>query len=147
MKWRLIYDFNDYFHQIECGKPWSPPLQCTQYHTGLAGTIKSWNFDDSTNIHNNDMAYAVCLRREKGYCGFSVIPANEPFSFVWDRLTTRGESGEICRTDNINIPGTSLTGRGVSTERYCGYKLTSMAQGPYPPTTHDRLVTYRTPFR
>ena len=113
----------------------------------IAGTIKSWNYDDSNNIHNNDLAYSVCIRREKGYCGYSVVPANEPLSFVWDRVTSRGESGEICRTDNVNIPGTSLTGRGVSTERYCANKLTHLTQSANPPAVHDRLITYRTPFR
>ena len=112
----------------------------------MTGTIKSWNYDDTNNIHNTDLAYSVCIRREKGYCGYSVVPANEPLSFVWDRLATRGESGQICRTDNVNIPGTSLTGRGVSNERYCGNKLTHAAQGPNP-AVHDRLITYRTPFR
>ena len=134
--------------QIECGKSWAPPLQCKQYHTELSGTIKSWNFDDSNNIHNNDLAYSVCIRREKGYCGYSVMPANEPNSFVWDQAAF-GRAGEICRTDNFNIPGSSLTGRGASTERYCGNKLTQSTSlsAPTSPPVHDRLITYRTPFR
>ena len=65
--------------KIECGKAWSPPPQCKEYHTGKAGTVKSWNFDDSNNIHNNNLAYSICIRREKGYCGYSVVPADEPF--------------------------------------------------------------------
>ena len=134
--------------QIECGKTWSPPLQCKEYHTEVAGTIKSWNYDDSNNIHGNDQAYSVCIRREKGYCGFSVTPANEPNSFLWDR-TDDGESGQICRTDNVNIPGSSLTGRGASTERYCGGLLTHQTDKTNPGTgvTSDILISYRTPFR
>ena len=47
----------------------------------MAGTVKSWNFDDSNNIHGNNQAYSICIRREKGFCGYSVIPASEPDRF------------------------------------------------------------------
>ena len=135
-----------YIIQIECGKPWSPPLQCKEYHTGVSGTFKSWNFDDSNNIHSNDLAYSICIRREKGYCGYSVTPANEPLSFVWDQAT-RGRGGAICRTDNFSIPGSSLDGRGLSLERYCGNILVHVEKPPTGPSVSDTLITYRTPFR
>ena len=68
--------------QIECGMSWTAPSQCKEYHTGIAGTVKSWNFDDSNNIHGNDQAYSICIRREKGYCGYSVVPADEPLRLL-----------------------------------------------------------------
>ena len=76
----LCIDYN-LLSKIECGQAWSPPHQCKEYHTGMAGTVKSWNFDDSNNIHGNNQAYSICIRREKGFCGYSVIPASEPDRF------------------------------------------------------------------
>ena len=61
---------------------WTAPSQCKEYHTGIAGTVKSWNFDDNNNIHGNDQAYSICIRREKGYCGYSVVPADEPLRYT-----------------------------------------------------------------
>ena len=75
-------------------------------------------------------------------------------SFVWD-LQPRGRTGESCRPDSVNIPQTSLTGRGVSTQRYCGGVLSAVdfpMQGPAlaptaGPDISSKLISYQTPYR
>ena len=75
-------------------------------------------------------------------------------SFLWD-LQIRGRTGESCRPDAVMMPQTSLTGRGPSTQRYCGgvlsavdFALAGPAAAPTEgPAVSSQLITYQTPFR
>ena len=71
------------------------------------------------------------------------------FSFVWD-LQLRGRTGEICRPDAVNIPQSSLTGRGVSPQRYCGNILSVVdfaTANAGSPVISSKLISYQTPYR
>ena len=63
--------------QVECGAVWGPPPGCLQYHTGPAGSLETWNYADPSNIHTNNQAYTVCIRRERGSCGYAATPVDE----------------------------------------------------------------------
>ena len=56
--------FNIKFSQIECGSDMLAPPNCLQYFTGLEGTIKSFNFDES--VHLADQYYDICIRTDAG---------------------------------------------------------------------------------
>ena len=40
---------------------------------GTTGSVKTWNYDDTNNIHTNSQNYAICIRREKGYCANAYV--------------------------------------------------------------------------
>ena len=53
--------------QISCGEAWAPPSGCAQYHTGLSGNVKSFNYGISNDYHHlADQYYAICVRKEIG---------------------------------------------------------------------------------
>lgn len=132
--------------QIECGERWTPPANCLQYFTGLTGSVSSWNYEDTNYIHTNNQDYAVCLRREQGYCGVSWTQDSSPNSFGVDGGKTKGRGGGLCRTDWVAIPGGSLTGRGASLERWCGAVFGAISTASL--LEHGTMITtYQTPFR
>lgn len=55
---------------LECGNRARAPDGCTQYFTGVSGTVQSYNFADEVMLQ--DLDYANCIRRERGYCQFRV---------------------------------------------------------------------------
>jgi len=125
--------------QIECGRTWSPPANCQEYHTGISGTYNNWNYD-GTRLYTKNMAYSVCFRREKGYCGIGHINDG---GFQWGN-NPAGLASEKCIPDFIGIPQGSVTGRGKSLQRWCG-KFFGVET---PPASQNiEVVTYQTPFR
>jgi len=57
--------------QIPCAVNYRPPSGCFQYHTGLTGTIKTFNYDASAaanQIHLANQRYDICVRQEEGMC-------------------------------------------------------------------------------
>ncbi|KAF4518763.1 hypothetical protein B566_EDAN006167 [Ephemera danica] len=58
----------------------SVPLGCTQYFTGVTGTVTSFNYGTSKNGADTrqlvDQQYTVCVRPEAGYCGIDWSPAD-----------------------------------------------------------------------
>jgi hypothetical protein len=70
------------------------------------------------------------------------------FSFNIDKSNSLGQRGEDCGSDAIGIPGGSLTGHGMSYERWCGSLFGAM--NPTANTgsaSENQVTTYRTPFR
>lgn len=53
------------------------PNNCLQYYTGTSGVIQSFNYDQasmlsrSTPSYFNNLNYAICIRREAGYCSIT----------------------------------------------------------------------------
>ena len=137
--------------------------------TGVTGTLTSWNYDDPNYIHTNNQDYGICIRREKGYCGVTYFRADETnrlahhicnvynktavlLSFNVDKNNNNGERGDDCGSDAISIPGGSLTGYGVSYERWCGSLFGAMQTTPTAvsgtsSSSENQVTTYRTPFR
>jgi len=135
--------------QIECGKSWAPPPNCFQYLTGVSGTFKSFNYDDSNDVFTNSQMYGICLRREKNYCGYSVVPVNEPNSFSMGNYNNaRGE--DSCRIDYFAVPGGSESGRIYSTQRWCGLAFGHEVGTPAALVNiayNNAMISYVTPFR
>ena len=51
--------------QIPCGAAWAPPSGCAQYHTGLSGNVRSFNYGTSDDYHHlADQYYSICVRKE-----------------------------------------------------------------------------------
>ncbi|XP_076333432.1 uncharacterized protein LOC143237756 [Tachypleus tridentatus] len=109
--------------QIPCGSPISAPDGCLQYYTGVTNVIKSFNYNPQpTGVHFlNDLSYAMCIRRENGFCsvsyreegrrGFDIGPGNDPITGT-----------RCCRLAYLLIP-TGSTGRarmGNVGDRFCG---------------------------
>ena len=133
--------------QIECGVSWTAPANCLQYFTGITGTVSSWNYEDTNYIHTNNQDYAICVRREQGYCGASWTQDSSPNSFGVDGPMEKGRAGANCRLDYLAIPGGSVTGRGASVERWCGAVFGVINTTP-PLLDHGLMITtYQTPFR
>ena len=49
--------------QVLCSSPVLPPGGCLQYHTGLAGQVRSFNFLAATYNHLADQYYKVSLQQ------------------------------------------------------------------------------------
>ncbi|XP_030764365.1 uncharacterized protein LOC115888705 [Sitophilus oryzae] len=101
---------------------------CLQYYTGVTGVIESFNYDQaamfnrSTPGYFNNLNYAICIRREAGYCSITYrnVQGGQtyPFQLVNElpsgQLTVpQGQAGvDIlnCPDDYIIIDGTRLCG-------------------------------------
>lgn len=89
--------------QIECTNPSKAPSNCLQYYTGPSGAFSSFNYEtsqfqdfSSTNpssgqsqgildaTYLNGMDYAICFRKENGFCtqSYSVNSSFSPFEIV-----------------------------------------------------------------
>ena len=44
----------------------SSPNGCLQYHTGIDGRFKTFNFDGDTIQHLRNQDYRICVRQEEG---------------------------------------------------------------------------------
>ena len=88
---------------------WRPRSGCSQWFTGVTGTLQSFNFAGGMHLANQD--YTICIRQEVGYCSieytadtFKVsLGATSPPSYT----PSNGHSGVdniACQTDYINIP-------------------------------------------
>ena len=44
------------------------PTDCQQYFTGVAGNVKSYNWDGLTQVYSVPQEYTSCFRQEVGYC-------------------------------------------------------------------------------
>jgi len=132
--------------QIDCGTIYTAPPNCLQYHTGMTGSVQTWNYDDSNNIHTNDQNYAICIRREKGYCGNAYVVDSASNSFGVDGSNTKGRGGAQCKLDFVGIPGGTASGYGNSMERWCG-AVFGVLSAPGLHEGSNQIITYRTPFR
>ena len=106
------------FDQIHCGEYFTPPHGCAQYFMSASGIVKSFNFGTSDDYHHlNDQDYAVCFRREKGYCRISYRATDEGESFYLSTTPqtspTKSKVGETsCGADFLLIPRGTNGGAG-----------------------------------
>lgn len=42
---------------------------CLQYHTGVSGQIKSFNYDPTSGRQLSNQDYGICVRMERNFCG------------------------------------------------------------------------------
>jgi len=105
--------FNILLRQISCTATWRAPTDCTQYFTGVSGSVKSYNFAGGQLL--NSQYYTNCIRTEKGYCGIqwkeSSTSSPDPFQMT-KHPVTNGGSGHptACPASFIYIPNLSPDG-------------------------------------
>ncbi|CAG9770245.1 unnamed protein product [Ceutorhynchus assimilis] len=106
----------------------SSQSNCLQYYTGVSGVIQSFNYDQasmfnrSTPGYFNNLNYAICIRREAGYCSITYTNVRNsqtnPFQLVnvlpnGQSTVPSGQAGVDvlnCPDDYIIIDGTRLCG-------------------------------------
>jgi len=91
--------------QFECSDRHRPPPGCTQYHTGVSGTLNSYNFAGGYHLANMD--YSHCIRTERGYCSiwYHQVSASSFKMSGTNAATAPGVTGDSCATlDHVTIP-------------------------------------------
>ena len=82
MSYVIIYMYYTYisipFCQYATPKYFRAPAGCLQYFTGVAGTIKSFNWGDGTGTCSagcmtQSQDYYACVRKESGIYTYSII--------------------------------------------------------------------------
>ncbi|XP_067129256.1 uncharacterized protein [Centruroides vittatus] len=87
--------------QISCRDVDRVPSNCLQYYTGVQGNIKSFNynfnprfdqiqgnqpFETVENGYFNNLDYAICFRKELGFCSITFTVANSTISTTGNNL-------------------------------------------------------------
>ena len=115
---KINYQIKDLFRsQLECDAEWRPRSGCTQWFTGVTGTLQSYNFAGGIHLANQD--YAICIRQEAGYCSIEYTADTFKVSLGLDSLnhassstpdniplvnTKSGVDNIVCQTDYVLIP-------------------------------------------
>jgi len=117
--------------QLECGARWSPQSGCTQWFTGVTGTLQSYNFAGGQHLANQD--YSICIRQEAGYCNIEYTADTFKISLGVSDITTdpytfanthSGVDPAGCQTDYITIPvGGATAGANANENVFCGVFL------------------------
>jgi len=107
--------------QIACTATWRAPTDCTQYFTGVSGTVKSYNFGQMLQ----SMDYENCIRTEAGYCRIqwqeSTVTSPDPFGILSTTPAATGADAggaadatlateHNCYKGHISIPDMSMNG-------------------------------------
>merc|ERR1711902_174043 len=83
--------FNILTRQIACTATWKAPTDCTQYFTGVSGSVLSYSYGQLLK----SQYYTNCIRTEAGYCAIqwkqSSTTSPDPFG-VGASPTTQIES-------------------------------------------------------
>jgi len=140
-KWNVLT------RQIPCDETYAAPTDCTQYLTGITGSLSTYGYNDgATTIENlKSLNYKVCIRREEGYCSIRHTACSSTsfdLSAIDNADTAPGVRGAGCYKDFIGIPAGSLDGEGVTYDRYCGGALTYTS----PITTPQAIISKSVPF-
>ncbi|XP_065218295.1 uncharacterized protein LOC135844112 [Planococcus citri] len=125
--------------QIPCNSNFRAEDGCLQYFTGIAGTIKSFNYEPAIGLHLSNQDYSICIRAERNFCGIQYTQCidavnNRTHSFSLTGNTVGQNSvassvgsvgGNACNMDWLIIPCVSNVGKlnnGQSTcvDRLCG---------------------------
>ena len=54
---------------------------CLQYFTGVAGQIRSFNYDPTTGLQLSNQDYSICIRNERNFCGVLYTQCDDPGRF------------------------------------------------------------------
>jgi len=137
--------------QYSCNDPYVACQQgCFQYHTGITGTIQSYNFAGSSMIASQN--YKNCIRQEEGYCciqysAISYAVGATTCAAGGTAGATRCSGASLCLQDMILIPGAGQDKGGNPTvgenyERFCGVNLNSLGF----PAVNSPIVSCDCPF-
>lgn len=96
--------------QIACNSPYRPPANCLQYFTGPSNTISSFNFRiDVDSTYTNFLNYAICIRKEKGYCAIEYTNTETPGLATFDIVNKVNNNGEVIDTTPEGEAGVGLS--------------------------------------
>merc|ERR1719154_722945 len=123
--------------QLSCDDPLVANQEgCFQYHTGVTGTLNSYNFAGGAQLIGQN--YKNCIRQEEGYCcieysviGYSLGPdsitcVQAGGAATSEALATRCTGATTCTSEYILVPGVEAANAAVNTyDRFCGLFLTS----------------------
>jgi len=125
---------------------------CFQYHTGITGTIQSYNFAGAQQLAAQN--YKNCIRQEEGYCciQYTVISYNMGGGAA-DAVTTcatnddnRCSGATLCTADFIIIPQGGFSPNSpagnVNYDRFCGLNLNA---GGFP-AANQPVISCKCPF-
>ncbi|XP_067004160.2 uncharacterized protein [Anabrus simplex] len=130
------------------------PTGCLQYHTEMAGTIQSFNYQDGQGHYQSNLDYAICIQRSPNTCRVEYRQTEN--SLFWINSAEGPElqegvgrtgivSCDLTSHDYLHIPG----GRGgsineegdgateqtvlstASTDKFCGRSLSGLAVEEY----------------
>jgi len=126
--------------QIACHSAYKAPAGCLQYFTGVAGTIKSFNFGDGTGTCSagcwtQSQDYYACVRKESGMCSIQYAPSTVTTGDAFK--LTNGATTSLVDADNcvtiapgngfIEIPSVRLATTSGAVDKaggiYCGTVL------------------------
>jgi len=114
---------------------------CFQYHTGITGTVQSYNYAGSFQLVGTN--YKNCIRQEAGYCCIEYIPiAFKMGPIACAAAATRCASNSLCSEDYIIIPEGIHQGPPASFDRFCG---TFISPGGIS-NVNAPVTTCKTPF-
>jgi len=111
---------------IECDSAAKAPGGCLQYFTGTSGNILSFNAGTNGALIDN-LLYNVCIRREAGFCSYTVREARSatgatPDAFlVGNGLTDAAVGLAACTTGAFLV----IPNSGLQAPEYCGGVLSA----------------------
>merc|ERR1712024_258320 len=145
--------YNILARQISCTASWKAPTDCTQYFTGVSGSVLSYSYGEMLQAQY----YTNCIRTEKGYCGIqwkqSSTTSPDPFGILGTTTTAAGAGAStttLCTSGFVSIPDLSMDGKAsipvpLGVQAYQSYMCGTIfdIEGQ---TTSAALITRKQPF-
>ncbi|XP_022188464.2 uncharacterized protein LOC111047104 [Nilaparvata lugens] len=138
--------------QLRDGDALLAPNSCLQYHVSNTGTISSFNYQpnatDLSNGYMNNLNYAVCIKKEYGFCSITysnlINKIDMPFELKnldEDGMFTvnPGEAG----VESYNCPDDYIV---LNKVKLCGYRLNDASENPDFRSNHLIRDTDNGPF-
>ncbi|XP_018325682.1 uncharacterized protein LOC108737362 [Agrilus planipennis] len=120
--------------QIPCNAQYKADDNCLQYHTGVSGQMKSFNYGvtDGRQLSNQD--YSICIRAERNFCSIQYTQCFDSAHLRNVSFTLTGDSRDVvpsmvgsnfCRSDFLVVPlasniGRTTTEQSSTIDRICG---------------------------
>ncbi|XP_055315358.1 uncharacterized protein LOC129575574 isoform X2 [Sitodiplosis mosellana] len=89
--------------QIECSSISKADSGCLQYHTGVYGKVKSFNFDFNVGKQLSNQDYSICIRPERNFCSIQYTACAD---------TNSNRSRSFTLSGNSNMAVSSMVGGG-----------------------------------
>ncbi|KAL1117066.1 hypothetical protein AAG570_004394 [Ranatra chinensis] len=145
--------------QIRCSSLNRAEDGCLQYHTGVSGQIRSFNYDQATGLQLSNQDYSVCIRSERNFCGIQYSPCSDPSNNRSHAFSLSGNTASqnevtsmvgpnACTGDWVIIPCASNVGRVLGpgappcVDRICGGTFNSEVS-----TSETTVYSAVKPFR
>ncbi|KAK3861929.1 hypothetical protein Pcinc_032157 [Petrolisthes cinctipes] len=120
--------------QLPCSSASRAPPNCLQYHTEYSGTIRSYNYQNTSGLHQlGDQQYTTCIRTREGFCGIKYMSDHFSLTKDGDAQNSPTSGDQDCDEDFVLIPSVDKNGAVTKKDRYCG-------------SGFDELITYSKPF-